>query len=169
MNPDLSRLLKYTKRNETTGCLEWTGAADPKGRGNFKLGGRTIKAPRAAWILQKGPIPDGLLVCHECDNTRCVEIGHLFLGTQADNMIDCVKKRRHRPYGAGKLTEDQVSEIKLRLGLGEKPSALCREFGVSDQLISQIKKGRAWAHVIPTLTWEFPGSFLVNEQKRARN
>jgi hypothetical protein len=162
---DLARLLKYTKRNEATGCLEWTGAKDEKGRGNFKLKGKTVKAPRAAWLLQKGEIPDGMMVCHECDNPRCIEIGHLFLGTQADNMADCAKKGRAKRNGGGKLTEADAAQIKLRLSLGERPSVLCREYGVSDQLISQIRRGRSWAHVPPAT--EFHGDNLVNVNKKA--
>lgn len=75
-------------------CLEWTAARDKTGYGSFKVNGKKINAHRFAFGLEYGKIPKGMLICHTCDNRKCVKIEHLFLGTYADNMQDCIKKGR---------------------------------------------------------------------------
>ena len=76
------------------GCMEWTGATDPKGYGHGTVNGGHFAAHRRAWELANGPIPNGLHVCHHCDNPPCCNPEHLFLGTMKDNMMDMVSKGR---------------------------------------------------------------------------
>lgn len=75
------------------GCWEWLGNKDRTGYGRFGRGGRA--AHRFAYRLWNGPIPDGLSVLHRCDNPGCVKPGHLWLGTQSDNLRDMASKGRH--------------------------------------------------------------------------
>lgn len=80
------------------GCWLWKGARQPNGYGRFSAYSKARKtqmAHRWAWILANGPIPDGMRVLHRCDNPPCVNPAHLFLGTDSDNMRDCVAKGRH--------------------------------------------------------------------------
>lgn len=78
------------------GCLEWQGSRiKGDGHGNIYVSGKATLAHRLAWELENGPIPDGMLVCHRCDNPPCCDVTHLFLGTYADNARDMVAKRRH--------------------------------------------------------------------------
>lgn len=91
-------------------CWNWIGSKDYKGYGNFTLNGQSMRAHRAAYVLFKGPIPEGLVVMHACDNPSCVRPSHLSTGTYKDNMADMVKKgRSFRGKGdaanATKLTE----------------------------------------------------------------
>lgn len=80
---------------KTQGCWEWTGVADIGKRGRLGVGPKSILAPRIAWWLFHGVWPpDGLSVCHHCDNPSCVRKEHLFLGTQSDNMRDAIIKVR---------------------------------------------------------------------------
>lgn len=93
------RFYGKTKRNDTTGCLEWTAHRNPDGYGRFGVGaGRVALAHRVAWTLAHGEIPEGVCVLHHCDNPPCVEAGpgHLFLGSQADNVADRDAKGRHK-------------------------------------------------------------------------
>ncbi len=83
-----------------SGCLFWIGGTPtPKGYGQLKYKGRTIGAHRLAWILCNGDIPDGMHVCHHCDVPCCVNVDHLFLGTNKDNMEDRGNKGRTKNIG----------------------------------------------------------------------
>lgn len=131
------------------GCWIWTGAKERWGYGRFYINGRSDGAHRASWMLHRGPIPDGLLVCHTCDTPACVNPEHLFCGTHADNNSDrSLKLRSHAPYGKGgrsrKLTEDQVQIARAD---NRSCAELGRLFGVHPNTISRVRLNRTWKHV----------------------
>ena len=140
---------KYVIKQE--GCWDWKGIIEHTGYG--KLGVRPpIKAHRASWIIHKGEIPKGLIVCHTCDNRKCTNPDHLWLGTHKDNIQDKIKKgRSNTPKGsqlkASKLNESQVIEIKLLLEKKLTCSEISRQYGVERKIISRIKNGDTWKHV----------------------
>jgi hypothetical protein len=76
------------------GCLEWTGGVSSHGYGSAKLKECGGGSHRVAWFIAHGGIPAGFSVCHRCDNRKCVDVAHMFLGSQADNMRDMVSKGR---------------------------------------------------------------------------
>ena len=80
---------------KTDGCWTWTGAKHPFGHGLFTWEGRGQYTHRISWQIHFGEIPEGMYVCHSCDNPPCVNPAHLWLGTCADNLRDMVAKGRH--------------------------------------------------------------------------
>lgn len=151
--PVSARTRLHFERNfiKSEGCWNWLRALNKKGYGRYGLG-RRIRAHRASWIIYRGPIPDGLCVLHTCDNPRCVNPSHLFLGTDQDNSDDKVKKGRQSRLkgernGNSKLSDDDVVEIRKRRGENESTRSLAKEFGVSQTLISFVINGKRWDHV----------------------
>lgn len=105
------RLVLYSIRETDGGCASWTRATDEKGYGLLRVDGRIRKAHRLAWTLGHGVIPDGMHVLHRCDNRRCINVDHLFLGTHQENMADrSAKGRQARGERAGlaRLTAEQA-------------------------------------------------------------
>lgn len=124
------------------------------GGGNYGMLGRKegdILAHRLSWELHNGPIPLGLKVLHKCDNTRCVNPDHLFLGTLQDNMNDMVSKGRSRKgekHPSAKLNGSQVSRIRLMYDTGKySQQKLAVKYGVNQTLISAIVRKSIWKHV----------------------
>ena len=139
---------KFTKSD---GCWEWTASKVKGGYGQIRVSEQMQYSHRVAYQLYVGEIPAGMCVCHHCDNKGCVNPAHLFLGTQAENMLDCKNKGRGvhpdnsgEKNGRAKLTEAQVVEIRVRYSEGDTQSNLAKEFGVTQTAISHIVCGRNW-------------------------
>jgi hypothetical protein len=101
--------------------------------------------------MYNGPVPAGLQVCHHCDNRLCVNPAHLFLGTNAENQADCVRKGRQcrgEDKATAKLTEDDVREIRrLHFEEGHGHRKLARAFGIMHSGVGKILRRELWAHV----------------------
>ena len=85
----------WSNVRKTDSCWLWEGYRN-YGYGVFSVNRRLMRAHRVSWIMAHGEIPKGLCVLHHCDVPACVRPDHLFIGSQADNVLDCIKKGRHR-------------------------------------------------------------------------
>lgn len=132
-------LATNSRRNRETGCLEWTGKLKTSGYGFLSIKRKVVSAHRLAWELVHGAIPADQVVCHSCDNPKCIEVSHLWLGTQADNIRDMdIKGRANRRIGR-KLT----NEITAAILADDRPrKIISAEYGISPQLVGHIKQGR---------------------------
>jgi very-short-patch-repair endonuclease len=127
-------------------CHPWTAARSGSGYGATLIGGRQVGSHRVAWEFAHGSIPEGMLVCHRCDNPICCNPRHLFLGTTQINMNDKVTKARQAfgiRNGRAKLTAEQVEFIRLHGGQRNNRT-LGRRFGVSDTAVRLIVQGKSW-------------------------
>lgn len=141
---------KFVKGGEDD-CWEWQGAGGKYGF--MKLPGSRINeySHRLSYMIYKAEFEGSDQVLHECDNPRCVNPRHLFLGSQKQNMQDMKMKDRHlngEKNSKAKLTEDQVKEILGWLELKEfSQKTIAAEFGVGQMEISRISRGLRWRHI----------------------
>jgi len=155
---DIRRFLKYIKVNRETGCWEWRGYLDKKGYGRLTIRKNNKRnfylVHRMAYeIFTNKLIPDGMFVCHHCDNPKCVNVlVCLFLGTNKDNMADMVNKGRGpdrcgENSGRAKLTWVQVGEIRRLYATGKYTyKQLGRIYNVSCTTIRHIIINRIWKY-----------------------
>jgi len=144
---DLWNSLKF---NLISGCWEYSGNRDRDGYGRFSWATGYLRAHRAAWIFTFGDIPDGMEVCHTCDNPPCCNPAHLWLGTTAENQTDCKDKGRTRSgsrNGRALLLEEDIPVIRRRIASGQSLSSIGRDYCVGPSVIWRIKSGSTWGHV----------------------
>lgn len=144
--------LKHYSTPSLTGCLEWTAAKHEKGYGILRIDGRQHRAHRLAWELANGPVPDGKLVLHSCDNPSCLNLEHLSVGSASENTADMLAKSRNMKGNEcswSLLTEEDVVFIKAELAKGIRGTKyrLAKRFGVSFGAIADIESGKNWKHV----------------------
>lgn len=156
----------WEKVQKSDGCWNWLGATDGR-YGQFFVNGGNVRAHRFAYEQANGPTPVGLWVLHSCDNPRCVRSEHLFLGTNADNQADSVRKGRHglqqhperaargekvakrgTQNGRAKLSQKDVLEIRRRYALGHGPTPLARFYGIHPEQVRKIVNRENWGWLL---------------------
>lgn len=147
----LSKIIKLP--NE---CWEWQGALQGKGYGFTIYKGKTMTAHRASYIVFKQEIPDRLQICHHCDNKKCINPKHLFLGTGSDNMQDAMTKGRMKNvFSKGhKSTRRFLSETKvksIKKSLLQYPAIslkdIAKKHKISYDNLRSIRRGSAYKNV----------------------
>lgn len=167
---------KVDKTSSADGCWLWTGYQEADGRGRILVNGRREMVYRVAWTEIIGPIPDGLWVCHKCDNPSCVNPAHLFLGTAKDNTQDMLAKGRHRTdeekrvanlqrgdqhwlrrnpekrrrgtqLAWTQLTVADVRSIRQLRGDGLSLSKIASQFNTTTANVHSIVTFRTWRHI----------------------
>lgn len=157
-----ARFLRHFVAGQPNECWTWGGRHDRDGYGIYTTPRSwrreygwpvTIGAHRLSYLLQRGDIPDGLLVCHRCDNRPCVNPGHLFLGTPKENTADMDSKgRRLQPAFVNdprwRLTPDDVRVIRRRRDDGERLVDIARDYPVvSPSAVFNAARGSSWKWV----------------------
>jgi hypothetical protein len=148
----------WARVKKTESCWEWQGAMNSTGYGSVGWHGKTRSAHRVAAYLS-GMLTDmkapnssdraSTHVLHKCDNRKCCNPQHLFLGSYRDNMLDAYKKNRKsqlkgEAHTNAKLSNKQAQEIRMRYKKGEKQIPLAKEFKVSQKVISLIIRNEAY-------------------------
>lgn len=139
-------------------CWEWQRGRNGAGYGLISRKGFKMLAHRFSYELHNGTIPDGMVVCHKCDNPRCVRPSHLFLGTMADNSQDALAKGRLKPSLSGlelgrgphpkKLCEADVRAIRAAYAQGDTTlKALGKRYDIDGSMVSRIINRQNWAHI----------------------
>jgi hypothetical protein len=141
-----------------SGCWEWVGSVNKAGYGSIYVDGKNVRAHRYSYLLHYGPFDGNLFVCHKCDNPKCVNPEHLFLGTCLDNTRDSVRKGRfRRKYDNGHLPgnslikdSNTIRAIKNDLENRELTvAAIADKFCLPAHLIKDIKRGRSYSKIKP--------------------
>ena len=137
------------------GCWLWSAATSDFGHGVTSYAGQPIRAHRRAYERWRGPIPAELKVCHHCDVPQCVNPDHLFLGTQADNLADMVRKGRWgesrtlrgAANGNSRLTEAEALQIIADVAAGRSKTEVANDNGITRTAVYLIVKGQNWSHL----------------------
>lgn len=142
----LERILRRTVK-APSGCWEWQGCRADFGHGKIGLSdGKNALVHRVVYERMVGPIPDGLLVCHHCDNPPCCNPEHLFVGTHKDNSEDMVKKGRSWDRSGlknpnVKLTREKIADI---LASKEWATVLGKRLGVNPETVRRVRRGESF-------------------------
>ena len=142
---------KKTLVEDQSGCVVFVGGSDCGGYRRCSVAGKVRMAHRISYELNYGSIPEGLLVCHKCDNRACVKPEHLFLGTHKDNSDDKINKGRQNNVGSlnhrAKLNDRLVNSLIDEYNLGVSPSELSEKYKISKPNIYCILNNKIWKHI----------------------
>lgn len=155
------RFFSHVDKGADNGCWNWTGAVNGSiknpGYGVFSIKHKLVGAHRFSYSLLVGDIPNGLFVCHSCDNRLCVNPTHLWVGTARENTQDCIAKGRFASgryrysrttgisRGQSKLCSDDVNWIKLNYKKGFiRQKDIAKKYSVDQRTISRIVRGESY-------------------------
>lgn len=135
---------------DSYGCWMWIGTTGTDRYGVFVINRKPHRSSRLMWEIRYGEIPSGFCVCHACDNPRCCNPAHLFLGTQGDNIKDKVDKKRQamgESSGRAILTESDVIEIFRLRHIGLTHKEISKVFDIDRSHVGDILHSKCWRHL----------------------
>lgn len=156
-------------------CWPWTGGKTSAGYGAIMVNYKNILAHRFSYELHNGPIPEGMFICHKCDNPACVNPTHLFLGTPQDNMDDMISKGRQvltepptffgEDHPNAALTWEQVDEMRQLFATGQcSPAELASRYHITKANVGYIIHWRTWRKD-DSPPPEYPGKTKLTESE----
>lgn len=149
----------FSEIEKNNGCWEWQGELHPQGYAYTTCyeTGKREQVHRVSYRIFKEEIPHGLLVCHTCDNRRCINPDHLWIGTHKENSQDAKRKGRlehvklmqskGEEKASSKLNNEKVREIREEIKKGIRCTVIARKFGVNSTTIYSLRDGKTWSHV----------------------
>jgi hypothetical protein len=149
---------KVDRSDGDDACWVWLRAVDTSGYGVLKVWGRKVSAHRYSYELAYTSIPQGMLICHRCNNRLCVNPRHLYVCTSHQNVQDAIEAGTFS-YAPGKgskpgeqnpsarLSADEVLNIYRRAWAGESSRKIAAMYGVSHKVVYHIKFGKKWSSV----------------------
>ena len=129
--------------HKENGCIEYTGQKKQHNYGQIEYDGRAYLAHRVSYMLHKGPIPEGMSVCHTCDNPPCINPEHLWLGTHRENMLDMCKKGRMNLSPRITIPERIIKLIVKDRISGMRLKDVAFKYSISESYVSALSRGRA--------------------------
>lgn len=142
-------------KNQPSGCWIWTGSIGQNGYGKFSFLSKTWLPHRVSWLLFKGSIPKKQFLCHKCDNPKCVNPDHLFLGTHKENMYDMIKKGRKHINPIFKMSSEKSLNAKLTNEQAIfirkstlKNVELAKMFNVTPPTIGSVRNGKTFRDIL---------------------
>lgn len=153
---------------DVEGCWEWQRTISKMGYGKTRYLGKDETTHRVSFMVFKGEIPEGMNVCHSCDNRKCCNPDHLWIGTTKDNVQDCIRKGRRKlgstkgyrylyrkknmnkkgeNHHINKLKDNDVLEIRIMIENGNKNKEIANRYDVDASVVSKIKNRKAWSHI----------------------
>jgi len=143
-----NRFWKSVKKTDT--CWNWIGSFDTRGYGQIVVCGTLHSTHRVSYIIHHGRIPHKLHILHSCDNRACIRPEHLRAGTDEENRLEKISKRRHsfgENHNHAILNEKQVLEIRNKFKEGISKTFLSKEYGVHSNTIHAIINRVSWRHI----------------------
>lgn len=139
-------ILSKVYKNEHSGCWEWQGSKNNEGYGQVSYQGKIHLVHRLTYELIIGRIESDMYVCHKCDNPKCCNPAHLFIGTPRDNQIDCRLKNRNP---TSKINYNNALKIKRLFNDGYSRKEISQQYSISYQQVCRIINGKYWNYVNP--------------------
>lgn len=158
MFTDAVSVSRFWSLVDTSGdCWKWQGDTDRNGYGIFQFRGKRFGAHELALSFTTGEKrAEGFDTCHSCDNPACCRPAHLRFDSRLSNVREM--HERGRAARSGRLTDEQVYEIRIRRESGARQKDLARDYGITDGQVSMIVRGLRWP--------DAPGPIATNHHRR---